>query len=291
MKKRNILTIVISLFCVAISMAQNVESGKTGILLVHYGTSNDNSRTQTIDKLNTRVAETFPDCAVVEAYSAPSVIRMLAKRGVRKLSISQALDSLKTIGCSKLVVQSTMLLDGVMTEILKKEVGKVKKDFVAVSVVRPLLYSVDDCRTMIEMICKSLIADKSVDAKNSQVVLVGHGSDSPANAMYSQIDYLLKAEGKPSWHVGTIEGFPTIDNVEKQLKGIKNKNVLLVPLLYIAGNHQKDDIDGVWKTQLQSKGYHVDVVGKGLGEMTEIQEMIIGKIADQIKFVNSVKTK
>lgn len=291
MKKRNILTIVISLFCVAISMAQNVESGKTGILLVHYGTSNDNSRTQTIDKLNTRVAETFPDCAVVEAYSAPSVIRMLAKRGVRKLSISQALDSLKTIGCTKLVVQSTMLLDGVMTEMLKKEVGKVKKDFMAVSVVRPLLYSVDDCRTMIEMICKSLIADKSVDAKNSQVVLVGHGSDSPANAMYSQIDYLLKAEGKPSWHVGTIEGFPTIDNVEKQLKGIKNKNVLLVPLLYIAGNHQKDDIDGVWKTQLQSKGYHVDVVGKGLGEMTEIQEMIIGKIADQIKFVNSVKTK
>lgn len=291
MKKRNILTIVISLFCVAISTAQNVESGKTGILLVHYGTSNDNSRTQTIDKLNTRVAETFPDCAVVEAYSAPSVVRMLAKRGVRKLSIPQALDSLKTIGCTKLVVQSTMLLDGVMTEMLKKEVGKVKKDFVAVSVVRPLLYSVDDCRTMIEMICKSLIADKSVDAKNSQVVLVGHGSDSPANAMYSQIDYLLKAEGKPSWHVGTIEGFPTIDNVEKQLKSIKNKNVLLVPLLYIAGNHQKDDIDGVWKTQLQSKGYHVDVVGKGLGEMTEIQEMIIGKIADQIKFVNSVKAK
>ena len=75
------------------------------------------------------------------------------------------------------------------------------------------------------------------------------------------------------------------------MKSIKNKNVLLVPLLYIAGNHQKDDIDGVWKTQLQSKGYHVDVVGKGLGEMTEIQEMIIGKIADQIKFVNSVKTK
>lgn len=291
MKKRNILTIVISLFCVAISMAQNVESGKTGILLVHYGTSNDNSRAQTIDKLNTRVAETFPDCAVVEAYSAPSVIRMLAKRGVRKLSISQALDSLKTIGCSKLVVQSTMLLDGVMTEMLKKEVGKVKKYFKAVSVVRPLLYSVDDCRTMIEMIGKSLIADKSVDAKNSQVVLVGHGSDSPANAMYSQIDYLLKAEGKPSWHVGTIEGFPTIDNVEKQLKSIKNKNVLLVPLLYIAGNHQKDDIDGVWKKQLQVKGYHVDVIGKGLGEMTEIQDMILGKIAAQIKSVNSGKAK
>ncbi len=291
MKQRNILTIVFTLFCVATIMAQNVDNEKTGILLVHYGTSNDKSRAQTIDKLNSRVAETFPDCAVVEAYSAPSVIKTLAKRGIKKLYISQALDSLKALGCNKLVVQSTMLLDGVMTEMLRTEVGKVKNDFRAVSVVRPLLYSVDDCRTMIEMLTKSLLADKSVATKKSQVVLVGHGSDSPANAMYSQIDYLLKAEGKSSWHVGTIEGFPKIENVEQQLKNSKNKNVILVPLLYIAGNHQKEDIDGVWKTQLQTKGYHVDVFGKGIGEMTEIQNMIIDKIDAQIKKVNSEKAK
>ena len=291
MKQRNILTIVFTLFCVATIMAQNVVNEKTGILLVHYGTSNDKSRAQTIDKLNTRVTDTFPDCAVVEAYSAPSVIKTLAKRGIKKLYISQALDSLKALGCNKLVVQSTMLLDGVMTEMLRTEVVKVKNDFRAVSVVRPLLYSVDDCRTMIEMLTKSLLADKSVATKKSQVVLVGHGSDSPANAMYSQIDYLLKAEGKSSWHVGTIEGFPKRENVEQQLKNSKNKNVILVPLLYIAGNHQKEDIDGVWKTQLQTKGYHVDVFGKGIGEMTEIQNMIIGKIDAQIKTVNSEKAK
>lgn len=291
MKQRNILTIVFTLFCVATIMAQNVDNEKTGILLVHYGTSNDKSRAQTIDKLNSRVSETFPDCAVVEAYSAPSVIKTLAKRGIKKLYISQALDSLKALGCNKLVVQSTMLLGGVMTEMLRTEVGKVKNDFRAVSVVRPLLYSVDDCRTMIEMLTKSLLADKSVATKKSQVVLVGHGSDSPANAMYSQIDYLLKAEGKSSWHVGTIEGFPKIENVEQQLKNSKNKNVILVPLLYIAGNHQKEDIDGVWKTQLQTKGYHVDVFGKGIGEMTEIQNMILGKIDAQIKTVNSEKAK
>ena len=291
MKQRNILTIVFTLFCVATIIAQNVDNEKTGILLVHYGTSNDKSRAQTIDKLNSRVAEAFPDCAVVEAYSAPSVIKTLAKRGIKKLYISQALDSLKALGCNKLVVQSTMLLDGVMTEMLRTEVGKVKNDFRAVSVVRPLLYSVDDCRTMIEMLTKSLLADKSVATKKSQVVLVDHGSDSPANAMYSQIDYLLKAEGKSSWHVGTIEGFPKIENVEQQLKNSKNKNVILVPLLYIAGNHQKEDIDGVWKTQLQTKGYHVDVFGKGIGEMTEIQNMIIDKIDAQIKKVNSEKAK
>lgn len=57
------------------------------------------------------------------------------------------------------------------------------------------------------------------------------------------------------------------------------------------GNHQKDDIDGVWKTQLQTKGYHVDVLGKGLGEMAEIQDMIIAKIDAQIKIVNSEKAE
>ena len=59
MKQRNILTIVFTLFCVATIMAQNVDNEKTGILLVHYGTSNDKSRAQTIDKLNSRVAETI----------------------------------------------------------------------------------------------------------------------------------------------------------------------------------------------------------------------------------------
>lgn len=100
------------------------------------------------------------------------MIKTLAKRGIKKLYISQALDSLKALGCNKLVVQSTMLLDGVMTEMLRTEVGKVKNDFRAVSVVRPLLYSVDDCQIMIEMLTKSLLADKSVATKNHKWCLL-----------------------------------------------------------------------------------------------------------------------
>ncbi|HCD77419.1 MAG TPA: hypothetical protein DEQ27_03555, partial [Prevotella sp.] len=88
---------------------------------------------------------------------------------------------------------------------------------------------------MIGVISENLLADKTIEAGKSQVVLVGHGSDSPANAMYSQLDYLLKDEGKAEWHVGTIEGYPTIENVERQLRKSKTKRVVLVPLLYIAG--------------------------------------------------------
>lgn len=270
--------IAMSMLCTMSLLAQTANNKSTGILLVHYGTGNDRSRSVTIDKLDSIVAERFADCKVMEAYAAPSVIRMLGKRGIKKLSIPEALDSLKTLGCQRVVVQSTMLLDGVMTDMLEDYVEKAKEKFSEIKVGRPLLYSVDDCRKMIAVIGKNLAADKTIDVGKMQVVLVGHGSDSPANAMYSQLDYLLKDEGKQEWHVGTIEGYPTIENVERQLRKSKTKRVVLVPLLYIAGNHQKEDINGVWKEELQKQGYKVSVLGKGLGEMPEVQEMIIERI-------------
>ena len=270
--------IAMSMLCTVALLAQSANNKSTGILLVHYGTGNDRSRSVTIDKLDSIVAERFADCKVMEAYAAPSVIRMLGKRGIKKLSIPEALDSLKTLGCQRVVVQSTMLLDGVMTDMLEDYVEKAKGKFSEIKVGRPLLYSVDDCRKMIAVIGKNLAADKTIDVGKMQVVLVGHGSDSPANAMYSQLDYLLKDEGKQEWHVGTIEGYPTIENVERQLRKSKTKRVVLIPLLYIAGNHQKEDINGVWKEELQKQGYKVSVLGKGLGEMPEVQEMIIERI-------------
>ncbi len=286
MKIKSITLILSMALCAVICRAQTtadaiqkVQNEKTGILLVHYGTGNDHSRAATIDKLNAMVAERFADSNVLEAYAAPTVIRALAKRGIRKLTISQALDSLRSLGCTKIAVQSTMLLDGVMTDMLQQDVNRAKGAFQSVKVGRPLLYSVDDCRTLADMIDRNLAADKRFDARKSQVVLVGHGSDSPANAMYCQIDYLLKDEGRTLWHVGTIEGYPTIEAVERQLAKSKVKSIILVPLLYIAGNHQKEDIDGKWTQHLKEKGYNVSSLGKGLGEMPQVQQMILDRIA------------
>ncbi len=286
MKTKSIALILSMALCAVFCRAQGaadamqkVQNEKTGILLVHYGTGNDQSRAATIDKLNVMVADRFAGCKVLEAYAAPTVIKALAKRGIRKLTIAEALDSLRTLGCIRLAVQSTMLLDGVMTDMLERDVNRAKGAFRSVKVGRPLLYSVDDCRTLTDMIYGNLAADKRFDVSNSQVVLVGHGSDSPANAMYSQIDYLLKDEGRTLWHVGTIEGYPTVETVERQLAKSKVKSVILVPLLYIAGNHQKEDIDGVWTQELKAKGYSVSSLGKGLGEMPQVQQMILDRVA------------
>ena len=277
------------LLTAAMAFAQKAPTANTGkstqgILLVHYGTQNDNSRHRTIDRLDSLVAARFTSCPVVEAYAAPTVIRALSRKGIRKLTIAEALDSLAHMGCRKLAVQSTMLLDGVMTDVLEEQLAAKRALFDSVAVGRPLLYTVGDCRTMIGCIERSLNADKQIGLMPAtNVVLVGHGSDSPANAMYSQVDYVAQNEGHPQWHVGTIEGYPTVATVAARLKAQKAQNVVLVPLLYIAGNHLRDDIDGVWRKELESRGYKVSVVKQGLGETAEVQQMLVDRVAELLK--------
>ena len=271
-------TLLFALACALCCRAQSTDK-PTGILLVHYGTQNDKSREATIDRLDSAVTARFPQCRVVEAYAAGSVIKALGTRGIRKLTISQGLDSLRASGCRRVVVQSTMLLDGLMTDLIRAAVKKAAPQFETIKTARPLLYNVTDCRAMAQSIERSLKADTPLGAEGAQVVLVGHGSDSPANAMYSQMDYMLKDEGRTLWHVGTIEGYPTLEAVARRLKEHTCRRVVLVPLLYIAGNHQRDDIEGHWKPELERLGYEVSVVAHGLGETEEMRALI----ADNIK--------
>lgn len=270
-----VLCLLAVLACATADAAQGApqQQKKTGILLVHYGTRNEASRKATIDRIDSMATTRFAGCEVVEAYAAGSVIKALEKQGVNKLTIAQALDKLIADGCDTAVVQSTMLLDGVMNDIVKTEVNLRKEKFKKIEVARPLLYSVDDCRRMLANIAASIGAKP-----DEQVVVVGHGSDSPANAIYSQLDLLAKYEGRPNWHVGTIESFPTLDNVMAQLAKDQRKNVVVVPLLFIAGNHNEADIKGVWGEALKKAGYQVRFISKGLGEMPEVQQLILDNI-------------
>lgn len=263
-----------ALMCATVAEAQGATQKKTtGVLMVHYGTRNDASRKATIDLIDSMATARFSHCEVVEAYAAGEVIRALEKRGVKKLTIGEALDKLIADGCDTAVVQTSMLLDGVMTDIVKKEVDRRKDRFKKISVARPLLYSVDDCRRMLNLIAAHIGAKS-----DEQVVIVGHGSDSPANAIYSQLNCIAKLEGRENWHVGTIEGYPTLEGVMKMLARDGRKNVVVVPLLFIAGNHNEKDIKGVWGEALKKAGYHVRFISKGLGEMPEVQQFILSNI-------------
>ena len=89
------------------------------------------------------------------------------------------------------------------------------------------------------------------------------------------LDYVMKAQGHKNYHVGTIEGYPTMDDVIRELENNKAKEVTLIPFMFVAGDHAKNDIAGEWKDELEKKGYKVNVLLKGLGEYPAIQELFI----------------
>ena len=137
--------------------------------------------------------------------------------------------------------------------------------------------SVEDCEKVIGI----LTAEQP--EKKEDIVYVGHGNQLPSTATYAMLDFMMKAHGLKNFHVSTIEGYPTLDATLLQLKETRPKSVTLVPLLLVCGNHTKEDIAGVWKTELEKQGYQVNVRMQGLGENKAIRQLYMEHIKAMLK--------
>ena len=255
----------------------NCRAQDTSLLMVHFGTTYDETRQKTIDAINEKARTAFPQMKVSEAYTSRIVMNRLSKRGIKKDTPIDALLRLRGEGFRHVIIQPSYVIDGIEMDRLRKEVEQVRPFFDSISVGAPLLYSVEDA----EKVCEVLVNRHSADAKKREHVLfIGHGTEGPATALYSQLDYMLHANGHANYHVATIEGYPTQDTAVAQIKAMKGRKVILVPLLFVAGDHANNDISVEWKEVLEKEGLTVDVRLEGLGEVPEIQNLYIEKIKE-----------
>ncbi len=243
--------------------------------MVHFGTTFDDTRALTIDAINDKTQQAFPEVKVVEAYTSRIIISRLKKRGITKPTPREALLRLAADGYTHVVVQGTNIIDGIESEVLRNEVAQIAQFFEEIRVGRPLLYSINDCEKVTTLLAERY--KKSTD-KNGAVIFVGHGTSTPANAIYSQIDYMFTANGYPTFHVATVEGYPTYDTTFDRLKADRSKNITLVPFMFVAGDHARNDIDGEWREKLENAGFKVSTIIEGLGQIPEIQDIYIEHI-------------
>lgn len=251
---------------------------KAAILMVHFGTTFDDTRALTIDRINEKVQKEFKNVEVREAYTSRIIMRRLKERGITKLNPQEVLDELKAQGYTHVLVQGTNIMNGVESENLKNEVASYEDSFKDIRVGAPLLTEAHDY----EKVAKA-IADKIGPLKENQgVVLVGHGTHHFGGSAYAMMDYVFSAEGYENYAVGTVEGYPEFDNVVKKLKDRGVKDVILMPFMFVAGDHAQNDIAGEWNENLQKAGFTVSkVIMMGLGQNEEIQNIYI----DHLKFI------
>lgn len=253
----------------ASDMLASMQPGdKAALLMVHFGTTHDDTRALTIDAINRKAGEAFKGMELREAWTSRIVMRRMKVRGVDKPNPVEALERLKADGFTHILIQSTNIIEGIEMESLRKDAASLEKEFKDVRIGNPLLYTPEDYETVISAITKK-------GAKEGLTLLVGHGTYTPATAQYAMLDYMLKTKGFKDYHVGTIDGYPSFDDMEAQAQASGIKKVMLMPFMFVAGDHAKNDIAGDWKQELESKGYQVTVFMEGLGQNPEIQDLFI----------------
>ena len=55
---------------------------KAALLMVHFGTTHDDTRALTIDAINAKAQAAFPELKFQEAYTSRIIIRRLKERGI-----------------------------------------------------------------------------------------------------------------------------------------------------------------------------------------------------------------
>ncbi len=252
------------------------KNDKASVLMVHFGTTFDDTRKNTIDAVNSEAEKEFPKMEVREAYTSRIIMRRLKDRGIVKDNPAEALDRLAAEGYTHIIVQPTNIINGVEAKTLEQQLDMYKDKFKEVRIGSALLTTPEDYKSVAEIINK----ETGKLADDEAVVLVGHGTHDSGNAAYPAMDYTAKSMGY-KFYVGTVEGFPEFDDVVKGLKKDGIKKVVLMPFMFVAGDHANNDIAVDWKEALEKEGFTVKVKLTSLGMMEDIRKMFI----DHAKFM------
>ncbi len=184
-----------------------------------------------------------------------------------------------------MAVQSLHLVPGEEWE--KKIVAESRKiPGLKVALGQPLLSSQQDQERVLQALAQTF----PKDLKNTAVVLVAHGSPSPeGTATYLAFNRLLRSH-YPHQNVflGTVEGKPTRQEALEAVQKSPAATVVLMPFLFVAGEHVAKDILGndpeSWKSELlKQKAYHIEGITKGLGYQEGIVNIYLDHLAQALK--------
>ena len=79
--------------------------------------------------------------------------------------------------------------------------------------------------------------------------------------------------------MGTVEGFPGLEYIQKRLQAHRIRKVWIAPFLIVAGDHAQNDLAGSeadsWKSILSAAGYTVNVSLQALGDVSGIGELFV----------------
>ena len=275
------------------------EIGENELLVVSFGTSFNDSRAEDVKGIEDALAAAYPDWSVRRAFTAQIIINHVQARDNEVIdNMQQALDRAVANGVKNLVVQPTHLMHGAEYDEMTEAIDGYKDKFESVAIAEPMLGEVGDDATVInddkkavaqaitDEACKVAGFDdmKAAADAGTAFVFMGHGTSHTANVTYDQMQAQMDDLGFTNAFIGTVEGEPEDTACDKVIEKVKEagfKNVILRPLMVVAGDHANNDMAGddedSWKSQFVASGDFdsVDCQIEGLGRIAAVEDLYV----------------
>lgn len=243
---------------------------KPALIAVSFGTSYPETRKKTIEAVEEKLAEKYPELDVFRAFTSNKVIKKIKEQeNVTILTVDQQMQKLIADGYKEIYVQPLHIIPGIEYSKALHQSMRYKDQLELVKVGKPLLSSIEDYQKVV-----AWLETLSENLKDDEVlVLMGHGSQHSAFTVYACLDHMLLE--KPIF-ICAVESYPEISLLIERLKKSRYKKIKLYPLMLVAGDHATNDMasaeEGSWKSQLEQVGFTVEAYLKGMGEVREIQQ-------------------
>ena len=140
------------------------EIGENELLVVSFGTSYNDSRSEDIKGIEDALQEAYPDWSVRRAFTAQIIINHIQSRDGEVIdNMQQALDRAVENGVKNLVVQPTHLMHGAEYDEMLEVLDEYQNKFESAAVAEPMLGEVGDDAAVINE-DKAAVAQAAADA-------------------------------------------------------------------------------------------------------------------------------
>lgn len=276
------------------------EIGEKELLVVSFGTSFNDSRALDIKGIEDALQAAFSDWSVRRAFTAQIIINHVQARDGEKIdNVEQAMERAVANGVKTLVIQPTHLMHGAEYDELKEVADRYTDKFEKIVIAEPLLGEVGADASVInedkQAVAVALTAaavkeagfqtlDAAADA-GTAFVFMGHGTAHTAKVTYSQMQSQMNELGYKNVFIGTVEGEPEDTACEAVIEAVAAagyKNVVLRPLMVVAGDHANNDMADPedaesWVSMFTASGKfeNIDCQIAGLGRLADVQAIYV----------------
>lgn len=247
---------------------------KTALLVVSFGTTHLDTLEKTIAATENALAAAFPEYPLYRAFTSGIVRKRLkSKFDIHVDSMEEAMARITGDGFEQVIVQPTLLIPGEeydkLCAAIEASAGNMK-----VCIGKPLLCGEPDLDAIIRVLQEAYPVDD-----DTILLLMGHGTEHAANDIYIRLAQKMR---KLPMRLCTVEGTPSFEDAIEELTAQPKRKVQLAPMLFVAGDHAKNDMAGdepdSLRSMLEKKGFAVECTIQGLGEIDAIRQMYVQRV-------------